>query len=121
MVPDTDHIESNSSITAVGLALSSYPNAVEKKFMSRSEAIEKILKTLNFFINGEQSTSENATGYKGFYYHFLDMQTGRRTGDCELSFIDTGFLLAGILCVANFFQGSNPNMVIGDDWTKAFI
>ena len=37
----------------------------------------------------------DATGYKGFYYHFLDMQTGRRVWECELSTVDSAFLLAG--------------------------
>jgi hypothetical protein len=27
----------------------------------------------------------DATGYKGFYHHFLNMQTGRRAGRSELS------------------------------------
>jgi hypothetical protein len=109
LIPDTDHIESAASIAGMGFALSCYPIAVEKKFISRSEAIEKITVALNFFAESEQSESENATGYKGFYYHFLDMKTGRRAGGCELSFVDTGFLLAGILCVATYFQGSDPN------------
>jgi hypothetical protein len=39
----------------------------------------------------------DATGYHGFNYHFLDMQTGRRAGQCELSMIDSSFLLAGAL------------------------
>lgn len=111
LVPDTDHIKSNSSIAGVGFALSCYPIAVEKRFMSRGEAIERILLVLNFLAESEQSTNELATGHKGFYYHFLDMQTGKRSGDCELSFIDTGFLLAGILCVATYFKGSDPSEI----------
>ena len=31
------------------------------------------------------------TGYRGFYYHFLDVRTGRRASPCELSTIDTAF------------------------------
>ncbi|MGZ3788192.1 MAG: glucoamylase family protein [Bacteriovorax sp.] len=111
LVPDTDHVESDASISGVGFALSCYPIAIEKKFISRSEAIEKVLVTLNFFADSEQSNSERATGHKGFYYHFLDMQTGQRAGGCELSFIDTGFLLAGILCVASYFNGPDSKEV----------
>src|SRR5438552_17002547 len=62
-----------SSIAAVGMALSAYPVGVEHNFISREDAIERTLKKLRFFANSEQSTSPNATGYKGFYYHFLDM------------------------------------------------
>ena len=67
-----------SSIAAVGMALSAYPIGVENKFISREEAIRRTLTKLRFFANSEQGTGPDATGYKGFYYHFLDMQTGRR-------------------------------------------
>src|SRR2546425_11329601 len=67
-----------SSIAAVGMALSAYPVGVEHGFLEREDAIERTLKELRFFANSEQSTNPNATGYKGFYYHFLDMKTGRR-------------------------------------------
>src|SRR5439155_21207861 len=67
-----------SSIAAVGMALSAYPVGVEGNFMTRAEAIERTLRKLRFFAGSEQSTNAHATGHKGFYYHFLDMQTGRR-------------------------------------------
>ena len=60
--------------------------------------------TLRFFSNSEQSKNPVATGYKGFYYHFLDMQTGRRAPDSELSTIDTAFLLAGFLTAGMYFD-----------------
>jgi hypothetical protein len=93
-----------SSIAAVGMALAAYPVAVEHDFITREEAIERTLKNLRFFANSDQSTSADATGYKGFYYHFLDMQTGRRAWQCELSTIDTTFLLAGMLAAASYFD-----------------
>ena len=93
-----------SSIAAVGMALSAYPVGVERNFITREEAIERTLKTLRFFAGSEQSTSPNASGHKGFYYHFLDMQTGRRAWQSELSTIDTTFLLAGMLGAAAYFD-----------------
>ena len=93
-----------SSIAAVGMALSVYPVGVEHGFITRAEAIERTLKTLRFFTNSEQSTSPNATGYKGFYYHFLDMKSGRRAWRCELSTIDSTFLFAGMLAAAAYFD-----------------
>src|SRR5213593_4643104 len=74
-----------SSIAAVGMALSAYPVGVERGFITRDEAILRTLRKLRFFARSEQSQSPNATGYKGFYYHFLDMQTGRRAWECEIS------------------------------------
>lgn len=93
-----------ASIAATGLALAAYPVAVERGFMSRSAAVERTLNTLRFFWNSPQGTEPDATGYKGFYYHFLDMQTGRRAWQCELSTVDSAFLLAGALTAGIYFD-----------------
>lgn len=93
-----------ASIAAVGLALAAYPIGVERGFCTRSEAIRKTLTVLRFFWNSEQSTAADAAGYKGFYYHFLDMQTGRRAWKCELSTVDSTFLFAGMLAAAAYFD-----------------
>jgi len=96
-----------ASIAATGLALASYPVAVERGFMSRAKAVERTLTTLQFFWNSPQGPEPDATGYKGFYYHFLDMQTGRRAWVCELSTVDTTFLLAGMLTASIFFDADS--------------
>lgn len=93
-----------ASIAVVGFALTTYPVAVERGFWSRAEAVALTLTTLRFFWNSPQGTEPDATGYKGFYYHFLDMQTGQRVWECELSTIDTTFLLAGMLTAAAYFD-----------------
>ena len=93
-----------SSIAAVGMALSAYPVGVEHGLITREEAVERTLRKLRFFANSEQGKNPNATGYKGFYYHFLDMKTGRRAWQCELSTIDSTFLFAGMLAAAAYFQ-----------------
>jgi len=98
-----------SSIAATGLALACYPVAVEREFMSRAAAVERTLTTLRFFWNSPQGTEPDATGYKGFYYHFLDMQTGRRAWDCELSTVDSGFLLAGALTAGIYFDATTAD------------
>jgi hypothetical protein len=95
-----------ASIAATGLALACYPIAVERGFMSRAKAIEITLNTLRFFWNSPQGPEPDATGYKGFYYHFLDMKTGRRAWACELSTVDTTFLLAGMLTAGGYFDGN---------------
>ncbi len=93
-----------ASIAATGMALASYPVAVERGFMSRAAAVERTLTTLRFFWNSPHGPEPDATGYKGFYYHFLDMQTGRRAWQCELSTIDSTFLLAGALTAGIYFD-----------------
>ncbi len=105
LVPDNTREDSPCSITAVGFALACYPIGVERAYLSRDEAIERVLTTLRFFESSEQSKAADATGYKGFYYHFLDMESGRRAGECEISTVDTAFLLAGALVCAQYFGG----------------
>jgi hypothetical protein len=68
---------------------------------------ERALRKLRFFHNSLQGPQRDATGHKGLYYHFLDMETGRRVWDCELSTVDTAFLLAGALTVAAYFDRDN--------------
>jgi len=103
LIADKTQPGAPSSIAAVGLALSSYPVGVVRGFMSRADAVQRTLATLRFFDASVQGTEADATGYKGFYYHFLDMRSGRRAWECELSTIDTAFLLAGMLAAAAFF------------------
>ena len=86
-----------ASIAATGLALAAYPVGVERRYMSRSAAVEGTLTTLCFFWTSPHGPEPDATGYNGFYYHVLDMQTGRRAWQCELATVDTTFLLAGAL------------------------
>jgi len=93
-----------ASIAATGLALTAYPVGVERGFMTRDEAAAITLTTLQFFHGSAQSTAADATGYKGFYYHFLDMATGCRAWQCELSTVDTALLLAGALTAAAYFD-----------------
>jgi hypothetical protein len=94
-----------SSIAVVGVALSAYPVGIERGFTSRADAVAITLTTLRFFATSEQSNRPDATGYRGFYYHFLEMQTGRRAWGSELSSIDTAILIAGVLTSAAYFDG----------------
>ncbi len=98
-----------ASIAATGLALAVYPVAVERGFMPRAAAVERTLATLRFFWNSPQGPEPDATGYRGFYYHFLDMQTGRRAWQCELSTIDSTFLLAGALAAGVYFDADRAD------------
>lgn len=93
-----------ASIAATGFALASYPIAVERGFMSRTAAVERTLATLRFFWKSPQGPESDATGHKGFYYHFLDLHTGRRAWNCELSTVDSAFLLAGALAAGVYFN-----------------
>jgi hypothetical protein len=104
LVADTTRDHWPCSIAVVGFALSVYPVAVERGWVSRDEAVELSLAALRFFRDSDQSGTPDATGYKGFYYHFLDMQSGLRTWRSELSMIDTALLIAGVLTASMYFD-----------------
>jgi hypothetical protein len=107
LVRDRTAEESPASITAIGLGLAAYAVGAERGLVSRNEAAERALTTLRFLWESPQSGAPDATGYKGFYYHFLDMEAGRRAIASELSTIDTTFLLAGALAAAAYFTGES--------------
>ena len=111
LIADTTRDNSPSSIGVVGFALSAYPVAVERGWMTRADAVQRSLATLRFFRDSDQSGSPDATGYKGFYYHFLDMQTGIRVWRSELSMVDTAMLLAGALTAASYFDAETDEEI----------
>src|SRR4029077_17111815 len=103
LIADKNKPDWRASIAAVGLALAAYPVGVERGFISREEAAAKTLAGLRFFGDSAQGPEPDATGHKGFYYHFLDMSTGRRASNCELSTVDTALLFSGVLTAAAYF------------------
>jgi len=107
LVCDSTQPRSPASIAGVGFALSSYPVGVERGLMSRSQACALTLAAVRFFDGADQSGAVDGIGYKGFFYHFLDMQTGRRAWQSELSTIDTTFLIAGMLTAARYFDAED--------------
>ena len=106
--PDTTRPGSPASIAVVGFALSAYPVGVERGWIARDDAAARALTTLRFFWSARQDGGEDATGHKGFFYHFLDMATGARVWRCELSPIDTTLLVAGMLTAAAYFAHDTP-------------
>jgi hypothetical protein len=104
LVRDKNRNDWPASIAAVGMALAADPVGVERGFLNRAQAVRRTLSTLRFFWRSPQGTQPDATGYRGFYYHFLDMKSGRRAHRSELSTVDTALLMAGILTAAAYFQ-----------------
>src|SRR5262245_8893601 len=104
LVKDRSSNPSVSSVAAVGFGLSALTVGIDRGWISREAGRARVLTTLEFLVNSPHGPEADATGYKGFYYHFLDTQTGRRAGDAELSTIDTALLLAGVLHVREYFD-----------------
>lgn len=104
LVPDSTREGAPCSIAVVGFALTVYPIAVERSYLSRAEAIKRTLRKLRFFCYGPDGKGPDAIGRKGFYYHFLDMKSGHRIWNSEVSTIDTAILIAGALTAAQYFD-----------------
>ena len=107
LVADTTRDHSPCSIAVVGFALSVYPVAIERGWMDRSEGLALSLAALRFFRDSDQRGTPDSTGFKGFYYHFLDMQNGARVWRSELSMIDTALLIAGVLTSQMYFNAES--------------
>ena len=109
LVPDRWPTPSFSSVAAVGFGLTAYTIGAERGWVARDSAADRTLATLRFFWNAPQGpAARGVTGYKGFFYHFLDMQTGERFQDVELSTIDTGLFLYGALAARAYFTRDTP-------------
>jgi len=108
LAPDRYPSDSPASIAAIGFALTAYPIGAEHNYISRDQATDRTLATLRFLSSLPQGPGlENAAGYQGFFYHFLDNQTGLRSQDweVELSTVDTALLMAGVLFAQGYFDG----------------
>jgi hypothetical protein len=104
LVLDSTWKDSPCSIAAVGFGLAVLAVSADHGWLTREEALERTLVTLQFFANSPQGPEPDVTGYQGFYYHFLDPVTGQRSWKSELSTIDTTILLAGMLVAAQYFD-----------------
>lgn len=97
-----------ASIASTGFGIPCFAIGAERGWITREQAANVTLNILNFFMKSAQGDGPNLTGYKGFYYHFLAMDTGTRTWNCELSSVDTGILMMGVIFARNYFNQDNP-------------
>ncbi len=89
--------EGIASIAAVGFALSAYPIGVEKGYITHQVGYGRANGTLDTLLAMERT--------EGFYFHFVDMNTGQRAWQSEVSTIDTAILLMGVLTAGEYFGG----------------
>ena len=127
LMPDRWPSHTFISIGATGFALTAYPIGAERHYVTRAEAAAKTLRALDFLWNSRQDTTRvGTTGYKGFFYHFMNFGTGARFRDIELSNIDTALLFAGALFCQSYFDGGGQterkiraltdSLVLRADW-----
>ena len=112
LIPDRSAPGSACSIAAVGFGLTAIGIGVDHGWITRSQGAARVQTTLNTFLQGPQGTNTSGViGYKGWFYHFLDMGTGLRAGGTELSSIDTTLLLGGVLYAKQYFDGTNATEI----------
>lgn len=104
-IPDRYPTHNFTSIAATGFGLAAYLVGIENNYITREEGAERVLHALNWLWQSKRGPEDSGvTGYKGFYYHFLTYGDGIRYKDVELSTIDTGLLMAGILTCQSYFD-----------------
>lgn len=97
-----------SSTAAIGFAFNAYCIGAHRGFVSREDAAMRVLETLRtLFLIPQGNGSKGFGGAAGFFYHFLNSETGLREGKNEISTIDTAILMAGILFAQNYFDGQS--------------
>ena len=109
LVRDKTHPDIPCSIAAVGMALATIPVVVQRGVVIRKFAAKIARRRLRSLLDLPQGPGPDAAGHKGFFYHFLDIDTGRRVWDCELSTLDSAFLFAGVLTCATYFDADTQD------------
>lgn len=93
---DSSRTGSPSSVAATGFALAAYAIGASRNWISPQSAYSRILTTLRFLKN-------KAAQKEGFFYHFIDLRTGKRIWSSETSSIDTALIVAGALLAAKYY------------------
>ena len=89
--------EGIASTASVGFGLTAYLIGIEKGYITREQGLDRVTRTLDTLLTIERE--------EGFYYHFVDMLTGKRAWNSEISSIDTAILLMGVLSAGEYFGG----------------
>lgn len=97
LIRDKTQLANNvASIASVGYGLAALIIGVKHKWLKYEKAYERAKMTLDTFIN-------NVEGENGFYYHFVNMETGKREWTCEISIIDTAIFICGAITAGEYF------------------
>jgi hypothetical protein len=86
-----------ASIAASGFALTAWCIGADRGWLGRDEALRRTLTTLRF-------ADESAARERGWFYHFIDVSTGKRHWRCEASTIDTALFLQGAVLAREYFD-----------------
>lgn len=115
LIKDSTSPTSPCSIAAVGFGLVAVCIAEKRGWVEKKVAYNRILTTLKTFYSKLQNEH-------GFFYHFVDMNSGKRVWNSEISSIDTALFLAGALFCGEYFKGTKIDQLSKQlyervDWT----
>ncbi|MBK8165108.1 MAG: T9SS type A sorting domain-containing protein [bacterium] len=112
LIRDRSQVGSPCSIAAQGFGITAICIGIEHGWVTREVGRARIKLGMQTLWNGAQGPgAAGVNGYKGLFYHFLDINSGNRTWTCELSTIDTALLMAGVLDAKQYFHTSDPGDV----------
>jgi len=100
-----------ASIAATGFGLTALAIGAARGWIERARAVERVRATLRFF-------ARDATHERGWFFHFLDAETGRRVWQCEVSSIDTALLLAGALAARQALDDAEISQLVRSIWER---
>jgi hypothetical protein len=107
LIQDRMTNKSVSSVASVGFGLSAICVAEKNGWIGKNEAYNRILTTLNSFYKDPKVIDDFVVeGENGFFYHFVDMTSGKRAWNSENSLIDSSILFAGMLQAGECFKGT---------------
>ena len=89
--------ENIASIASTGFGLTAYLIGINKGYITEQEGYERVNQTLDTLLAMDRE--------EGFYYHFVDIEDGKRAWESEVSSIDTSILIMGVLSAGQYFGG----------------
>lgn len=105
LIPDRATNDDVSSIASVGFGLSAICVAESRGWVTYEQAYNRVLTTLNSFYDDPSDPNDLCVqGSHGFFYHFVNMESGVREWGSEISLIDTSLLIAGVLHAGQHFK-----------------
>lgn len=111
LIKDSSRPGAPCSVAAVGFGLTALCIGDSRGWISREQAYERVLNTLRTF-------RDKIHNEHGFFYHFLDMRTGSRAWNSEVSSIDTALFLAGALFAGEYFKGTEVEVLARDIYDR---
>lgn len=100
-----------ASIASTGFGLTALCIADRRGYLPHAQVVERVRTTLDWHLNSMPEVH-------GFFYHFTDIETGKRVKGVELSSIDTSLLLCGILTAGAYFQDETIHSLAQQIYTR---